>query len=497
VPDGVTGSVVGGSVRDAAGTSRLTVAGTAFVLSGAGTKGAFEVGALSHLVIGAGIVPEIITATSAGSILATVLAQARTHDEFVARTEELRRDLLAMTDTSVVFAKQPWLAELDGTPLGRAVDEFITLRNRPPVPPDPDPFPGPAGTQAVTAQRPARARHHRLHGLLEVLDELPAANRARRAAPGHLGSLLTLDPLEAALRGRVASGITPVDPTLVARPGLELRLTVTALGAGTTRYVTGDGTLVEADATTPVAGPEPGSIDVIEGLLASSSVPLVFAPRRIGDEVYVDGGVLQNIPVEAAVRLGARRVLAVVGVPLHPPPDPRDFTRVSALGVFLRAVSQIAFTQRQLDNLAVPVPDGGSLEVIAPTVDVVGPFEVAQGLMLIDLDYGRMRAAEVLAGLDDDRRARAMEASDRVVAARERAWYLEEELWAAGRATADDLARLRHTKDQVRRALATRSGLGLPAPEGAPRWWLDWEHHGTDRPPGLPADLWAGTTPAR
>jgi NTE family protein len=51
---------------------------TAFVLAGGGTKGSFEVGVLQYLVGVEGIAPDIITATSAGAIAATVLAQART-----------------------------------------------------------------------------------------------------------------------------------------------------------------------------------------------------------------------------------------------------------------------------------------------------------------------------------------------------------------------------------------------------------------------------------
>lgn len=36
-------------------------------------------------------------------------------------------------------------------------------------------------------------------------------------------------------------------------------------------------------------------------LLASSSIPLVFSPVRINDKLYVDGGVLDNLPIEPLV----------------------------------------------------------------------------------------------------------------------------------------------------------------------------------------------------
>lgn len=40
---------------------------------------------------------------------------------------------------------------------------------------------------------------------------------------------------------------------------------------------------------------------LFEILLASSSVPFVFPPVRIGDEVHVDGGVLDNFPIEPLI----------------------------------------------------------------------------------------------------------------------------------------------------------------------------------------------------
>lgn len=465
---------------------------SALVLSGAGTKGAFEVGALAHLVGETGLAPTIITATSAGAILGTVLAQARTDAELAARVDELRADLLAMTSTDLVFAKQPWLAAFDDDPFGDAVDSFLTVRNRPPVPPDPD---APPAAPDPLDEAPTRRRHRGWHTFTAVLEALPAARRAKDNLAGHSGSLLTLDPLEDAFRGRGAAGIAPIDPALVARPGLDLRLTVTALAAGETRYVTEDGSVVGPDARTPVPGARVGDhvdIDVIDGLLASSSVPMVFEPRPIGDDVYVDGGVLQNIPVQAALDLGATHVTAVLGVPLDPPRDPRDFTQVNFVGVFLRATSQIGFFERQRANLAVPRPPGVGLTVVAPTLDVVGPFEVAQGLMLLDMDYGWLRAAEATADVTDEVRQRAMAASDAATAARERAWYAEEALWHGAEPTADALDALRATKRQVHRAMAERAATGLPLPPHTERWWLAYESHAEPAPTGLPADLWDG-----
>ncbi|MGE5248414.1 MAG: patatin-like phospholipase family protein, partial [Verrucomicrobiota bacterium] len=44
---------------------------------------------------------------------------------------------------------------------------------------------------------------------------------------------------------------------------------------------------------------------------ASSSIPGIFQPMRIGDGIYIDGGVVSPVAVDAARRLGAGTVIAV------------------------------------------------------------------------------------------------------------------------------------------------------------------------------------------
>ncbi|MBA1323488.1 patatin-like phospholipase family protein [Pseudomonas plecoglossicida] len=69
----------------------------------------------------------------------------------------------------------------------------------------------------------------------------------------------------------------------------------------------------------------------IEHLLASSAIPLLFAPVKIGDEYFGDGAVRQSAPISPALHLGASRVL-VVGVsgnpqrPAPPLPSQRLFS---------------------------------------------------------------------------------------------------------------------------------------------------------------------------
>lgn len=454
---------------------------TAFVLAGGGAKGAFEAGAVRYLVEEEGIVPEVVTGSSAGALCAAVLAQARTRAEMAARVRELYDDLLAVTRADLLFGKQPWVAALDGTLFGRAIDHWIVERTRPPVPG------APVGHLAPRRARPAgRGRPVRLAG--QVVRALPKLGRAGRRLRGRSGSLLTLDPLAARLR-LGGEGICPIDPALVARPGLELRLAVVALGAGVLRYVAGDGRIMADDAVTPVPGPAGGPVDLVDGVIASSSVPMVFPPRVMAGDAYVDGGVVDNVPVGAAAALGATRIFALLAVPLAPPPGPADYSGASAPVVFLRAVGEISFAERQRANLATRLPAGTEVVVIDPHVDIVGPFDVSRGLMLVNMEYGWLRAADVCADVSPSVRERASEATDAIADARTRAWHEEEALWAKGAVDASELAALTACKRIVRDALDERKGLGLTAPEDAARWWSGYELHDGAAPRGLPPDL--------
>ena len=470
---------------------------TAFVLAGGGTKGSFEVGVLQYLVGTEGIVPDIITATSAGAIAATVLAQARTLPEFGLRAREIEGDVLAWTHSEHVFGKQAWLAALDGTALGREIHQEITEGTRPPFPLTPatvlagNEVVPPAGTSNRRERRQARrARRRRQRHIARLVAgagfRLPRVRRQLRASGS---AVLNLDPLADSLRHGSSEGVRPVDPSLVRRPGLKLRLAVTALRAGVLRYVTEDGTIVESDARTPAPGAAAGPVDLIDGAVASASVPMVFPPHPMGDDDYVDGGVIEIVPVRAAAALGARWIIAVVAVPLRMARDERDYAAAPLGYIGLRSMGMIGVAERQIANLDVALPSGTTLTTIDPIVDVVGLFEVEPGLLRINKDYGWMRAADVLAESDAGIRADMADATHAIVEARREAWRLEESLWARHRVEGTDagtMALVREHKERVRALVDQRKQLGFPVPEGCEAWWLDYEVHTAERPPGLP-----------
>lgn len=74
---------------------------------------------------------------------------------------------------------------------------------------------------------------------------------------------------------------------------------------------------------------------LVKAMRASMSIPAAFAPVEIGGRLYVDGGMVRNLPVDVARRAGCEIIIAVN---LGTPPLRRDQIRSSA-SVALQAVN--------------------------------------------------------------------------------------------------------------------------------------------------------------
>lgn len=72
---------------------------------------------------------------------------------------------------------------------------------------------------------------------------------------------------------------------------------------------------------------------LVEAVVASAAVPGLLPPARIGDQHYLDGGIVNSIPLGRAVQLGATRVFVLqvgrIDRPLKPPRRPWEVARVS------------------------------------------------------------------------------------------------------------------------------------------------------------------------
>ena len=72
---------------------------------------------------------------------------------------------------------------------------------------------------------------------------------------------------------------------------------------------------------------------VVDAVVASAAVPGILPPAKVGDEHYLDGGIVNSIPLGRAVHLGATRVFVLqvgrIDRPLTVPKRPWEVARVS------------------------------------------------------------------------------------------------------------------------------------------------------------------------
>ena len=103
-----------------------------------------------------------------------------------------------------------------------------------------------------------------------------------------------------------------------------------------------------------------------DAVAASCAVPGLFPPVRIGDEHYLDGGIVNSIPVGRAIELGATTVFVLhvgrIGRPLQVPTRPWEVASVAF---------EIARRHRFARDMA-DVPAGVTVHVL-PAGDVAAP----------------------------------------------------------------------------------------------------------------------------
>jgi NTE family protein len=97
---------------------------------------------------------------------------------------------------------------------------------------------------------------------------------------------------------------------------------------------------------------------LVEAVLASSAVPGLLPPVQLDDRHYLDGGLVNSIPLGRAVELGARRVFVLqvgrIDTPLRPPRRPWEVAMVAF---------EITRRHRFARDLA-EVPDGVEVHVL-------------------------------------------------------------------------------------------------------------------------------------
>ncbi|HEY0700463.1 MAG TPA: patatin-like phospholipase family protein, partial [Micromonospora sp.] len=97
---------------------------------------------------------------------------------------------------------------------------------------------------------------------------------------------------------------------------------------------------------------------VVEAVLASASVPGLLPPTEIDGQHYIDGGIVNSIPIGEAVQAGARQIFVLqvgrIERPLSPPRRPWEIAQVAF---------EIARRHRFAREMAA-LPDGVRVHVL-------------------------------------------------------------------------------------------------------------------------------------
>lgn len=417
------------------------------VLSGGGARSSFQIGALRYLYDVAKIEPSVIAGTSAGSILSTILAQYDDHAGQRAALDQLEEIWLDMRTSSDMFAEYPWFTRLrENLPTWRKV---LTMRARP------------ASEKAGAGWSPSTALEAlgtlweagRASADLQIIARGPSEERAA-FTPGPIVDRL-LDP-------------EVFDPERLARSRITLRIAVVSLETGELRYVTSTGEFRDR-CDRPIA--ELGEVPVAEAVHASCAIPGVFPPVLLEGEHYVDGGVRENLPAQVVLeRLGVNRCYAIVASPAGVTPR-EGFADADMFDIVMRSTTGIMADELQRDEVEFAAAAGAT--IIAPTLDIHDLATIDPGLIAIAVDYGYLRAQDVLTRADAERQR----LTDDVIGLRRQIWDVEEKALAALTTTErrSVLTELGKLKRRLRDHLALIPDDELP--EGARGWWQRWERH--------------------
>jgi hypothetical protein len=214
----------------------------------------------------------------------------------------------------------------------------------------------------------------------------------------------------------------------IAKAGIKVRLIAVSLETGELIMMTETGGVM---ALGPVPNRPPtvpsapqSATPFIDGAIASATMPCVFPARRLGDHMCVDGGVKEVIPVQVAVdHLGCNQVIAL-RCSAKTEVQPTDPGR-NAAEVLARSVLGMTFDEVGDDDVmpARGWGDGVKVVEIRPCFDLHDPMVIEPGLIRIALDYGWMRAADML-DVRPESRNYAIELSDRITALRALNWRL-------------------------------------------------------------------------
>jgi predicted acylesterase/phospholipase RssA len=338
-------------------------------ISGGGSLGSFEAGALRFLYDHLAIEPVAICGNSAGALNAAKLAEGDHPDRRpIDEVERLWRSLRINSD---MWEPEAWLVRLQASASWAAA-------------------------------------------LREQVSDSDSAASAVRVAVRVVGSLVrrppetdgTIDAIKEAIRAQSLLSLAPVaalverelDPDRVRASGIALRMGTVSLEAGELRYVTESGQLHDRH-DQPIDQPP---VPLVSGVLASASIPMAFPPVEMNDEHYVDGGAREILPLELLVtKMGAEKVIAISASSASIQRAP-SFADRNLLDILRRVSAEIGPNETLRKELNPPGGWHPDVRLVVPQFDVHDSMTIDPALIAISMDHGYLRAADLLLGLGDE-----------------------------------------------------------------------------------------------
>ena len=431
---------------------------TALVLGGGGSLGDFELGVLQYLY-SYNIRPQVVCGTSVGAINAAKLAEGEGAPEegdrgFKGLQKIWLQDINSPSD---MYVKEPAFAALPDDIQSAIENQFV-------------------GSAAVGLLVGAIFETLFL-GFFGFSDKSKVEDFINSPA------LYNLSPIEGLARRRLSLD-------LISGSDIKLRMAMVSLETGTLKYTTESGTVL-LDGEVPDPSIQPQLSLIFDGMLASAALPGDFRMRKIGNENFVDGGIRVNVPIKAALDLGATEIFAALPTPPLSIDSSYDTKKFS--DIWQRAPDIILDQQRRdqlfpRNGLGVPV-----LNIIAPSVQVHGSRDIDPGLIRINSAYGYMRAYDNLSQqLEPNARPVLIALSDLIAGTRRDIWNLEVKIadeflnlqnpitfTPAGQGEIEtDLLALRSLKNRLEGYVQCRRSIAAESlPSDADAWWLSWEQH--------------------
>ncbi|MCI0397327.1 MAG: patatin-like phospholipase family protein [Chloroflexi bacterium] len=528
---------------------------TAIVLGGGGTCGDFEVGALRYLY-DQGIQPDIISCCSVGSINGAKLAEGESNTDPTQGLKGLEALWLDMQTNADMYVPEAWLDSL------LDVKDALTNLERLAPPHELPALRELADQIAKNPQLLADRVMHLQYAVGRLITLVPDAVDALNKI-GTARSLYNLVPIEqklatcldqtkisqwAATGKKLRMAVVSLDTgglRYVTETGQLLErdnqtvVTKQSLAPPCQQLADTIGALedqkrgLQADLVTAAPAEKPALIVQIQGLnaqieqrkqdlqqcmvenppvssplivtiragaRASAAVPAVFPPVKLGNETYVDGGVRETFPIQAAFDLDATTVWGIATSTSGLAPK-GPFDKSTMFEILARSMVEIVLDEGQFNETHPAGGWGGQdVKIIQPRIDIHDSLTIDPGLIRISMAYGYMRAADVRNGASEQ--DEVVQLADQISLLRKDIWRLECLVHGKPVPTepstttrSPDLTRLpevRQKKLELDAKIARRSALGGAMPADAGTWRWKWEAH-----PWLPTEtLWPWTVTA-